>query len=233
MEKTMKKLFLTSSTITPNLTKPFEELCGKQIKGLRAVFIPDACYGVVPKKDLSWVQEEKQCLIDELNWEVTEVKLKDLQKVTVKDFENVDVIFVNGGFSGYLANEMRRTEFDKILLQLLEKGIVYVGSSAGSMVCSGYQIAAEVYIGEPEENASKIEGLNLYVTAVFLANIVIPLSLSWSLESIIKSWDINNSFSLKVLDCFSSPSTIVVFPWSTCAIIAIFLNSIIFINKIF
>lgn len=156
-----KKLFLTSSTITPNLVNEFEKLIGKNIQNLKCTFIPDAAYGVVPLNDLVWVQEEREYLVQMYNWEVNDLVLKDTEEVTIEDFENTDLVFVNGGFSGYLANEMRRTKFDQILPKLFEKNIVYVGSSAGSMVCSGYQLAAEIYIGEPEENADQIRGLDL------------------------------------------------------------------------
>ena len=60
-----------------------------------------------------------------------------------------------------------------------------------------------------------------YVTAVFFARIVIPFSRSSSLLSMIRlptSW-----FSRKMWLCFSSASTSVVFPWSTWAMMAMFL----------
>ena len=63
--------------------------------------------------------------------------------------------------------------------------------------------------------------ISLYITDVFLASIVIPLSFSRSFESITLSCTC--SFALKVPLCLKSASTNVVFPWSTCAIIATFL----------
>jgi dipeptidase E len=68
---------------------------------------------------------------------------------------------VNGGYSGYLAQVMKKSGFTKILPDLLNKGIVYVGSSAGSMVLSAVQDAASFYIGEPEPEALEIGGLGL------------------------------------------------------------------------
>ena len=153
------KLFLTSSTITSELVEPFEKLIGKGIRGLKVAFIPDASFGVSDIKDISWVEEEKQFLIDTYDWDVTSIVLKDLKKVTLDIFEGYDAIFVNGGFSGYLAKEMRRTGFDKVLPELLNKGIVYVGSSAGSMVISKTQDASSWYINEPEPEAINIPGL--------------------------------------------------------------------------
>jgi len=153
------KLFLTSSTIEKELVKPFERLLGKKIKGLKVAFIPDAAFGVSDIKDISWVEEERQFLIDKYDWKVTDFVLKDIKKLKVDSFDKYDVIFVNGGFSGYLAKEMRRTRFDKILPKLLKKGIVYVGSSAGSMVMSDIQDASSWYINEPEPEAINIPGL--------------------------------------------------------------------------
>ena len=68
---------------------------------------------------------------------------------------------------------------------------------------------------------------SLYITAVFFDNIVIPLSFSWSFESITLS--ATCSFSLNTWLCLSSASTSVVLPWSTCAIIAMFLILLLFI----
>jgi len=153
------KLFLASSTITKDLVKPFEKLANKNIKGLRVAFIPDAAYGVHPKKDISWVEEERQFLVDKYGWEITDFVLRDLNSLDFDSLKDYDVIFVNGGFSGYLAQEMRRVGFDKVLPGLFERGIVYVGSSAGSMVMSDVQDASSWYINEPEPEAIDIPGL--------------------------------------------------------------------------
>ena len=62
----------------------------------------------------------------------------------------------------------------------------------------------------------------LYITLVFFDKMVIPRSRSRSFESITRSFTV--SLSLKVPLCFKSWSTRVVLPWSTCAIIAMFLK---------
>jgi dipeptidase E len=83
---------------------------------------------------------------------------------TIKSLEKLfvyDIIYINGGYSGYLAEVMRKSGFDKRLPELLAKGIIYVGSSAGSMVLSKVQDAASFYFGEPEPEALDIGGLGL------------------------------------------------------------------------
>ena len=70
----------------------------------------------------------------------------------------------------------------------------------------------------------------LCITEVFFARMVIPLSRSSGLESITRSatfW-----FSRKIWLCLSIASTNVVLPWSTWAMIAIFLISSLIIRSI-
>ena len=69
--------------------------------------------------------------------------------------------------SGYLLYWIRRLELDKILPELLNSGLLYVGSSVGSMICSKTQDLADWYIGEPEPGASVIPGLGLIDFEIF------------------------------------------------------------------
>ena len=155
------KLFLTSSTITENLVDDFEILIGRPIKGLKAAFIPDAADGAPPENDKLWVAKERQVLIDWYNWKIADFVLKDSNVDDLQALFDMDVIFVNGGFSGYLAKIMRNSGFEEILPALLEKGIVYVGSSAGSMVMSDVQDASSWYLGGPEPEAINIPGIGI------------------------------------------------------------------------
>jgi hypothetical protein len=60
------KLFLTSSAITPNLVKPFEEFIGRSSLDLKAAFIPDA--GLKTPGDKSWIDQEMTELATDLKW---------------------------------------------------------------------------------------------------------------------------------------------------------------------
>jgi peptidase E len=153
------KLFLTSSTITPNLVKPFEEFIGRSSVDLRVAFIPDA--GLKNGQSPAWIDEELQQLVTDLQWRVDKITLANENFQTLQRLFDYDVIYVNGGESGYLAEVMRSSGFAKILPELLAKNITYVGSSAGSMVLSKVQDAASFYFGEAEPEALKIGGLGL------------------------------------------------------------------------
>ena len=47
---------------------------------------------------------------------------------------NFDVIFFSGGNAHYLLKKMKQTGFDQIVGGLLDEGVIYIGSSAGSYV---------------------------------------------------------------------------------------------------
>ncbi len=153
------KLFLTSSTITPNLVKPFEEFIGRSSRGLKAAFIPDA--GLKTPGDKAWIDVEMNEVISDLQWQVEKITLVEENYKSLERLLEFDVLYVNGGYSGYLAQVMKQSGFDKLLPGLLEKGIIYVGSSGGSMVVSTVQDAASFYFGEPEPEALAIGGLGL------------------------------------------------------------------------
>ena len=153
------KLFLTSSTITPNLIKPFEEFIGRSSVGLKAAFIPDA--GLKTEGDKSWIDEEMAEVATDLKWQVDKITLANENIESLEKLIGYDVIYVNGGYSGYLAQVMRKSGFSKKLPELLANGIIYVGSSGGSMVLSKVQDSASFYFGEPEPEALEIGGLGL------------------------------------------------------------------------
>lgn len=151
--------FLTSSTITKNLVKDFEDLIGKPIDRLKVAFIPDAADGLPSDTDKSWIAEERQELIDLHNWNITDFKLSEANQKDLESLSNFDVIYVNGGFSSYLSKVMSTSGFEKILPSLLNSGVVYVGSSAGSLVLSDIQDAESWFLDEPDPEALDIPGL--------------------------------------------------------------------------
>lgn len=66
------------------------------------------------------------------------VKMVDLESTESAKletvFEDVDAIYAKGGNSFYLLNAMRKSGFDKLINKLLDKGVIYIGESAGAYV---------------------------------------------------------------------------------------------------
>jgi len=81
-----------------------------------------------------WLDQNKSKLI-ELGFKLTSYDLvgKNLRDLR-HDLPLFDVIYVEGGNVFYLLNEIKKSGFDIALKELLLKGIVYIGSSAGSMI---------------------------------------------------------------------------------------------------
>lgn len=62
----------------------------------------------------------------------------DIENKTEEDFKNFfkdkNIIYMEGGNTFYLLKAIKKSGFDKVLRALLEKGIIYVGVSAGSAI---------------------------------------------------------------------------------------------------
>jgi len=154
------KLLLTSAGLSNELiSDSLLKLTEKHFSDLRVAFIANAADNYADK----WfIEKDKNSLID-LGMNVVEV---DLRRKTpnelLVEFENVDVIFVAGGNTFYLLQKMVESGADKIITNLLEKGIVYVGSSAGS-VLAGPSIEPIAAFDDPKEapRLKSFEGLRL------------------------------------------------------------------------
>lgn len=77
-----------------------------------------------------------------------------------------DVIWANGGNTFCLRYEMKRSGFEHIIRDLLDKGIVYAGESAGAIV-AGSSLDSIETADNPEYSEGVIwEGLNLTNTYI-------------------------------------------------------------------
>ncbi|MCL4415712.1 MAG: Type 1 glutamine amidotransferase-like domain-containing protein [Actinobacteria bacterium] len=158
------KLFLASEAKNPISFKKLEEFVGG-FQGKKIAYIPTAANG---EKWGSWKDGGSWGLINTLNAKVKLIQLEDYfppdeqnTKEILKDLEGKDVVWFAGGQPGYLMYWIRRAQLDKNLKSILDKGAIYVGSSAGSMVTAKTLDVTEWYIGENEYGASAIPGLGL------------------------------------------------------------------------
>ena len=144
------KILLTSSGIdNPELEQAFVGLTNNK-KGLKVALIPPAGdpidwikselpgYDVIPK-----INEEKlnanlnkksktQEGYEEKGFEVVVVDLKKDIDWIKNELSKVDIIHVGGGDGNWLCDWARIAKLDTYLKDLLEKGVVFVGASAGS-----------------------------------------------------------------------------------------------------
>ncbi len=84
--------------------------------------------------DLSYLAEETQEM-RELGFQAEEIDIEGKNEAELsKLLEDKDVIYVQGGNTFYLLKYVRESGFDKIVKDLIDKGVIYIGVSAGSYI---------------------------------------------------------------------------------------------------
>lgn len=124
----MPKLILTSSFSTVA-----NELYQKRFLPEEALiaFIPTAG-NVYPSRP--WIDADRKALFD-LGYSVYDVELTGQSVEKLREaLEAADVIFVAGGNTSYLFEQAHASGFDVVIKELLSKGKLYIGSSAGSIL---------------------------------------------------------------------------------------------------
>lgn len=158
----MKKLFLASfASVSLDLIK---DLLPKPASELKVAFIKTAAD---PYEDQSFVEADRNKLI-EMGFYVKDVDLKNKTLTELKDdFKNIDLILMAGGNTFYLLDQIRKSGFDQLLPRLLNNGLIYIGSSAGSIVCCPTIESARKF-DDPNEasNLKNYEGLNFFNQAI-------------------------------------------------------------------
>lgn len=152
------KLFLASEGKHPDSITRLDNFIGG-LSDKRIVYIPTADNGDVYGQ---WKNGKSYTTIQSLS---NNVDIVELETCTVANLPerigHPDVIWMAGGYVGYLLYWMRRVGFERLLPKLLTSGVIYVGSSAGSWAVSGSQDVASWFIDDPEPGAEIIPGLNL------------------------------------------------------------------------
>jgi peptidase E len=130
----VRKVLLTSAGFeNPNIAKSFLELCGKEPGAIKAMFIPTAAISpeaiaVLPK-----------CMNDLLSIGVLpgNISVFDLhRKLARKELMRYDALYVCGGDPGYLLSRINDSGSRGAILDFIDRGKVYVGVSAGSIICA-------------------------------------------------------------------------------------------------
>lgn len=159
----MKRLFLASEAKHPESMKKLEEFVGG-LKNKKIAYIPTAANG--EEEYGSWKNSATFTLVNKIGAKVTPVILEDYKSdinnnKVLKLLKNKDILWFAGGMCGYLMYWVRRFELEKHINRILQSGTVYVGSSAGSMVCAKTLATAVNYLDLPEKGVEVIPGFGL------------------------------------------------------------------------
>ena len=159
----MKTLLLTSAGF--QVRNEILKILPKSPKELKLVHITTAS-----KDEISddYVKNETK-LMKELGFQVTEADIKGMRESeTRKLLEDKDIIYVQGGNTYWLLKWVKESGFDKVVGELVEKGVVYIGVSAGSYIAgpnieqSNWKHEHEVY------GLTDLSGMNLVPFMLFV-----------------------------------------------------------------
>lgn len=126
----MRKLFLSSSfSDVADLLPSF--LNGIELRGKKVSFIPT---GSLRERVTFYVEAGKKAL-EKLGLEVEVIEVSQMPQAEVlKHLECNDMIYISGGNTFYLLQELKRKGADLKIAELINKGKPYIGESAGSAI---------------------------------------------------------------------------------------------------
>ena len=134
----MKTLILTSSGqfIT---SYNIDQFLPKKITDCKIAHITTASKKV---PDDSYIKRHRQRM-DELKFSYNEIDVAGMNENELKKALNgYDIILVEGGNTFYLLKAVKESGFENVVKELIEKGVVYIGISAGSYIaCPSIDIA--------------------------------------------------------------------------------------------
>lgn len=126
----MQRLFLTSSGSA--VARDIAKTIGKRARGMRLAFIKTAAEA--EKEDEGWLRKDRSSLSDAgfkvFDYTLTGKNAHQLEK----DLSSIDGVFLEGGNQFYLLQRIQQSGFAPIIQELVKKGVIYIGSSAGSQV---------------------------------------------------------------------------------------------------
>lgn len=154
----MKKLFLAASFAdVAGIFAAFE----KGLGGKTVTFIPTASK---VEKVVFYVNAGKKAL-EKMGLVVEELDISTAPIAeTAAKLHNNDFIYVTGGNTFFLLQEMKRTGADRLIMEAVNSGKTYIGESAGAMVA-----AASIEYAKAMDSAQKAPALQDF-TALGLVN---------------------------------------------------------------
>ncbi len=127
----MKKLFLTSSF--NNVAKLFSEFASEDIQGKTVTFIPTAAL----HEEVNFYVKSGRKALEKLGLIVDELEVSTATRAEIENkLQQCHYIYVSGGNTFFLLQELQKTGADKIIIEQIESGKLYIGESAGSMILS-------------------------------------------------------------------------------------------------
>lgn len=149
-ENAMQQLYLMSSFrgtgVAEMVTQDIEKKLGKKAEEVRVLYITTAG-NLHPEGDRKWIDEGRE-LLKKREWGVVDYDIAGKTEEEVEaEVGQSDVVFVQGGNNFYLLKRMQECGFGEIIKKALARGVIYMGESVGSIVCSEDITAQKIMSG--------------------------------------------------------------------------------------
>ena len=125
------ELFLTSSVhaVAHDIAKRVN-----LSKANKLVFIDTAAEPKGERDDLEWLKNDRRALVD-AGFKVSDYTLTGKSKSQLEDdLKGFDYIYLSGGNTAYLLEQSQKSGFVSLIKELVQKGKIYIGTSAGSII---------------------------------------------------------------------------------------------------
>lgn len=127
----MRQLFLTSAAncVLPDIVKQLPLSPDKY----NVAFISTA--SEVYNENTPWIDNDRHALLKTGFNIMTEFSITNLNEAAINaKLKNINLIFMCGGNPFYLLDQIIKSGFNQILTDKINSGVIYIGSSAGSMI---------------------------------------------------------------------------------------------------
>lgn len=160
------KIILTSMGFNPKIKSAFLKVVGKPWREIRMVMIPTGATRTAYERKYIKMTENQ---LRKFGLKELKVLHLDKQKTTFADVKGFDVMYMCGGSTYWLMQQIRKSGFDTVARRFVKKGGTYFGISAGSIV-AGINIAITGWGSAGEENDVRLKdlrGISLVPLAIF------------------------------------------------------------------
>jgi dipeptidase E len=146
-----KRIFLTSSVAC--VAKDIAKRLGGA-KGKKLLFVYTAAE--LKERHAKWLNDDRRAL-EKSGFKVIEYTITGKTLETIKkDFNHADILYFGGGNSFYLLEKIQQAGCAKLIVDLVNQGKIYIGTSAGSIV-AGPDIFP-VYRSDRAKDAPRLKG---------------------------------------------------------------------------
>ena len=127
----MKKLFLCS--YFAGVKDIFKGFMNNDTKGKKVLFIPTANID----EETKFLVDEAKKVFENLGMEVEDLEISKLNEKTIKNkIEKANYLYVGGGNTFYLLQELKRKNLIDFIKNRVNFGMTYIGESAGAIITS-------------------------------------------------------------------------------------------------